>query len=130
LYQDTIKNFFKLPKNSFPKFDLIVLGVGEDGHIASLFPSRQELKTKNKLVLPIPKFGRNNEERVSLTLPVINHAKNIMFVVAGKKKASVVKRVFESKNKRRDSSLPAAKVKPHNGNLIWFLDKEAAAYVV
>jgi 6-phosphogluconolactonase len=120
-YQQELIHFFQLSQGAFPTFDLIYLGLGEDGHIASLFPGQDALDEKNELVLAV-KGGWPFLYRLTLTLPVLNHGRQVVFLVSGKKKASVVKQVLN----QNLVCLPAARVQPVNGNLIWMLDREAA----
>jgi 6-phosphogluconolactonase len=121
-YEEDMKKFFRLQKRKFPEFDLIMLGIGKDGHTASLFPATEALKEKKQLtVAVIPDPARHN--RITLTLPVINSAKNIIFLAHGKEKATVIKRVIEE----RDISLPASLVKPERGRLIFLLDRDAGS---
>jgi 6-phosphogluconolactonase len=121
-YEEEIRRFFGLREGMFPQFDLIMLGMGEDGHTASLFPGHNELKERKRLVSPVKKAPKKHQ-RVTLTLPVINNAKNIIFLVTGKKKANAVMEVMEEKN----PSLPASMVRPVKGNLSFVLDREAAS---
>jgi 6-phosphogluconolactonase len=121
-YEEDMKKFFRLRKNRFPEFDLIVLGIGKDGHTASLFPGAEALNEKNHLaVAVIPEQAKYN--RITLALPVINSAKNIIFLAYGKEKAKVIKGVIEE----RDISLPASLVKPERGKLIFLLDRDAGS---
>lgn len=104
-----------------PAFDLILLGLGDDGHTASLFPETAALKENKNLVAEnfIEKF---NSYRLTLTFPVINSAAQVIFLVTGAKKAPMVKRVLSEKA----FDLPASLVKPENGRCFWFLDEVAA----
>ncbi len=119
-YERDLKMFFQLREGEFPVFDLIMLGIGEDGHTASLFPESSALVENKRLVveteLSTLKYGR-----ISLTLPVINKARKIIFLVAGGNAAGVFKKVIEEKNSR----LPAAMVAPAEGELLFMVDKEA-----
>jgi 6-phosphogluconolactonase len=121
-YEDEIRQFFGLHEDTFPQFDLIMLGMGEDGHTASLFPGHDSLKERKHLVYPVRKAPKKHQ-RLTLTLPVINNARNIIFLITGKEKANAVKRVMEEKN----PSLPASMVRPVKGNLSFVLDREAAS---
>lgn len=114
-YQKRLEEFFKRD----PRFDLIILGIGEDGHTASLFPGGGEVDSRDRLIVC---SKRGNIFRVSFSLSLINMARNIIFLVTGKSKREIIKRIFID----RDRSLPAAKVKPE-GNLYYLLDKEAGA---
>jgi 6-phosphogluconolactonase len=106
----------------FPRFDLIVLGVGEDGHIASLFTGHPALKEKKRMVSLITDSIKPPKSRITLTLPVINRAYSVAFVVFGQSKSSVIKGVFTGNHK---NTLPASLVEPDDGEIEWFIDDEA-----
>ncbi len=102
-YEERIKNFFN---NAPAVFDLVILGIGPDGHIGSLFPGRNELKEKDRIVIPTLAPDRFSiKERITLTLPVMNQAKNRIFVVSGKERAQILKGVI-----KEDSIYPASLV--------------------
>ncbi|HRE12353.1 MAG TPA: 6-phosphogluconolactonase, partial [Ignavibacteria bacterium] len=108
---------------SIPSFDIILLGIGEDGHTASIFPNQMNLLTSDKLYDTAiqPKTGNT---RITMTGTLINNAKNVNFLVSGKNKSIVINeivRVTEPVDR-----YPAAMVEPLNGNLYWYLDKSAA----
>lgn len=117
-YEEELRRFFG--EERLPVFDLILLGVGADGHTASLFPETLQAMASGRLAAPVY-VARLNSHRVTLTLPVINSARRVLFLAAGKEKAPVVREIVEGKN----TSYPAALVRPQ-GELIWLLDKEAA----
>jgi 6-phosphogluconolactonase len=120
-YEEDLKNFFQLSEGELPEFDLILLGIGEDGHTASLFPGDPALKETSRLaVAVIPTKARH--PRITLTLPVLNQGRNVIFLVSGKNKASVLERVI-----KRDASLPASLVNPESGNLFFVTDREASS---
>jgi 6-phosphogluconolactonase len=121
-YEASIRSFFRLGKKERPEFDLIALGLGEDGHTASLFPGHDALRERKHLVYPVREAPKKHQ-RLTLTLPVINNARNIIFLVTGKEKATAVTEVVEEKN----PSLPASMVRPLEGNLSFVLDREAAS---
>jgi len=121
-YEDDIVNFFNTQGDRIPEFYLIMLGIGEDGHTASLFPGTPSLKEKRRLTIPVIAV-KAPHKRISLTLPVLNKAKHIIFLVSGENKAHAVKEMLESKN----SKLPAALVKPENGSLLLVIDEAAAS---
>ena len=121
-YQKELKAFFQRGDYNWPVFDLVFLGVGADGHTASLFPGQQSLKATDKWVLAV-KGGDPDVYRLTLTLPVINATRKAVFLVSGKKKAEIVKRIFHG----RQSELPAQMVRPVSGELIWLLDEGAAS---
>lgn len=122
-YEQTIRKFFKLEKGKFPTFDLMLLGMGPDGHTASLFPGTEALNERQQLVVAnyVEKF---KAFRITMTLPLIDHAENIVFLVAGSDKADVLSEILCSDKK---DSYPAQLVKPQAGSLKWYLDRDAAA---
>lgn len=125
-YEETITHFFKLKKDEFPVFDLILLGIGQDGHTSSLFPENPVLLEKNRLVVCVSQKGIP-EKRITLTLPTINHAQVIFFLISGLDKAEIVAKVIENKN---GGTFPAHQIKPVQGDIRWFLDKAAASRLV
>jgi len=123
-YEQTLIDFFALAPGEWPRFDLMLLGVGEDGHTASLFPESEALENREKLVVAAY-VEKLKAHRLTLTLPVINHAANIWFVVAGASKATVVSRILNADP--ASPPFPAALVAPVDGRLIWFITEDAAA---
>ena len=123
-YEEEIKTFFGLSEGILPRFDLILLGIGEDGHTASLFPDSKILQESKHLVAPVMDT-EHVHYRITLTLPVINSSENVVFLLSGKKKATVAKKVLEE----RDTSMPAALVSPEKGTLIFLVDKDAGIYL-
>ncbi|KAF5745758.1 6-phosphogluconolactonase 1 isoform 1 [Tripterygium wilfordii] len=109
-----------------PKFDLILLGMGPDGHVASLFPDQSVLDEKDEWVTFITNSPKPPPERITFTLPVINSASNVAIVVTGENKAEAVHLAIDSLG-HDAPSLPARMVQPTKGKLVWFLDKPAAA---
>jgi len=120
LYEKELISYFNIAENNLPVFDLILLGVGEDGHSASLFDGTSIMNETIKMVGTVSRQDIEND-RVSLTLPVINSSRNVIFVVTGKKKAEVVQKIIELKE-----DIPANKIKPDCGNLVFLIDREAA----
>lgn len=102
-----------------PLFDIMLLGVGADGHTASLLPGHPALDERTRWVLPVPE-GRP-EVRITLTLPAIESSRHVAFLVAGKSKAPILLKI-----RAGGSGLPAARVRPV-GELLWFVDRAAAA---
>lgn len=122
-YEQTLSAAFGLQDRDLPRFDLILLGMGPDGHTASLFPGTAALREHSRLVVAnwVPKF---NTWRITFTLPVLNNATNILFLVDGKDKASALASVFDPASP--PEQFPAKMVHPRNGNLIWMIGKDAA----
>ncbi len=122
LYKKEIVSFFSLKEGVKPRFDLVLLGIGEDGHTASLFPGMKSPADEKKLVVA-SRSDNAPHARVTLTMPVINNASTVVFAVTGERKARVVKAILQD----RDITLPASLVMPENGELIVLLDREAAS---
>lgn len=120
-YEEEMRRFFKLDENSIPNFDLILLGIGEDGHTASLFPGTDALKETKRLVVPV-RPGEPLMDRISLTLPVINNAWNVIFLVSGQRKRAAMRKIREG----HDTTLPASMVSPKSGHPLFLMDREAA----
>jgi 6-phosphogluconolactonase len=121
-YQKTLMEFFHLKSGQFPIFDQIFLGMGADGHIASLFPEHTSLDEKEKLVVAV-KGGDPYVSRLTMTLPVLNRTRHIVFLVSGKGKAAALNRVFEG----TQALLPAQKIRASEGDVTWLLDREASS---
>ncbi|MBX3236128.1 MAG: 6-phosphogluconolactonase [Nitrospiraceae bacterium] len=109
----------------WPRFDLILLGLGEDGHTASLFPGTAAAQEKTRWVTP-GSAPTGTRQRLTLTTGVINHAGVVLFLVTGASKAPVARKVLEG-GATAAASYPAAAVQPDEGRLLWFLDRSAAA---
>ncbi|KAJ9049529.1 suppressor of los1-1 [Entomophthora muscae] len=107
----------------FPTFDLILLGIGPDGHTCSLFPGHTLLEEKDLWVAPIEDSPKPPPQRITLTYPILNQANAVAFVVTGKNEHTALEKILDNK----DISLPGARVKPTHGQLYWFLDDEASA---
>ncbi len=123
-YQRTLIKFFELSDGEFPRFDLILLGMGDDGHTASIFPHSAAITESRKLAVAnyVEKLDTN---RLTLTFPVINNAANVMFLVGGKSKSSALKQVL--KGTVNPEKFPSQNVEVSNGNLLWLFDKNSAA---
>lgn len=123
-YESAIRSFFG---GGEVVFDLIVLGLGEDGHTASLFPHSHLLGERATLVASgyIP---AQDMERITMTLPLINDAHKVIFLVAGKAKASIVQTIVHDTTAR--DQYPAQMINPHSGGLYWFIDRAAAAQLL
>jgi len=120
-YEAEIKAFFGPAP---PAFDLILLGLGENAHTASLFPHSEILREQKRWVLAIY-VAEQQMYRVSLTAPLINQAHTVVFLVSGSEKADALQRVIEAEV--NPDELPAQLIKPQNGQLIWLVDRAAAA---
>jgi len=122
-YENRVRDFFDLKAGEFPRFDMILLGMGPDGHTASLFPNSDALKEENRLVVAnwVAKF---NTHRLTFTFPVLNRAAEDCFLASGTDKADMVYQVLEGKN---SPPLPSQRIQPIDGMLLWMLDEAAAA---
>jgi 6-phosphogluconolactonase len=108
-----------------PRWDLLLLGLGPDAHCASLFPGRPEVDVTDRLVVGVPEAGMEPYvPRISLTLPAINAARHVVFLVTGESKRDAVRRAFGDSP---DPSSPAAHVRPRSGLLTVYLDPAAAS---
>jgi 6-phosphogluconolactonase len=120
-YEESLRAFFRPAADGFPRFDFVVLGVGGDGHTASLFPGTAALKEQKRWVVAnwVEKL---HTFRITFTYPLLNHAARVMFLVSGVEKADIVRKAL----KEPAADLPCQRVRPHDGGLEWFLDKGAA----
>ncbi|XP_050236597.1 probable 6-phosphogluconolactonase 1 [Mercurialis annua] len=109
-----------------PKFDLILLGMGPDGHVASLFPNHPVLDASDEWVTFITDSPKPPPERITFTLPVINSASNVAVIAAGEAKAEALHSAIDEVGPDCPT-LPARMVQPTKGKLVWFLDKSAAS---
>lgn len=121
-YEEQIRNEFALGPAELPRFDFILLGMGEDGHTGSIFSKSPALAEKKRLVIDqyVPE---RKGDRITLTLPVINNARCCMFLVTGEEKHHVLSQAL---NLLADPTLPAQMVRPSFGDLIWVVDEAAA----
>ena len=111
-----------LSEDGLPRLDLILLGLGTDGHTASIFPGSEVLHETKRLVAA-PWVEKLNTYRITMTLPLLNNGASVVFLVSGKEKDGIVKEVLEGPPK-----YPAQAVRPTNGELLWLLDKDAAGH--
>lgn len=123
-YERSIRDFFG---GGPAAFDLILLGLGADGHTASLFPQSQLLTESTALVTSgfVPS---QQMERITMTIPLINDAHKVIFLVAGKAKASIVQTIVHDTSIKEQ--YPAQMINPHSGGLYWFIDRAAAAQLL
>ena len=127
-YQAVIARVFGVdPAGPPPAFDLILLGMGPDGHTASLFPGTAALDEKTRWVVVnhVPKFAA---DRLTMTLPILNRAREVLFLVDGGDKAERLAEVLEGMPDPR--RLPAQAVRPTDGRLLWYVDRAAGARIV
>jgi 6-phosphogluconolactonase len=121
-YANVLRNNLSI-RNNTPSFDLIILGMGDDGHTASIFPNQMNLLTSDK-ICETAMHPISGEKRITLTGPTINNAQQVAFLITGENKADKLACII---NKKEDSlRYPAAHIKPLIGNTLFFLDKEAA----
>ncbi|PWT94130.1 MAG: 6-phosphogluconolactonase [Acidobacteria bacterium] len=118
LYEHDMKQFFK----QFPRFDLALMGMGPDGHTASLFPGTKALNEKERWVVS-NWVGKFYTDRITMTAPVFNQAACVMFLVAGDDKAPALKGVLEGPYE--PEQLPSQLIRPENGKLLWLVDRAA-----
>lgn len=123
-YEQTLQKFFAVAPGEFPRFDLILLGMGPDGHTASLFPETAALQEKSRLVVAnwVEKLGSS---RITFTLPLLNAARCVAFLVSGADKAAALHEVLEGNAPAE--KYPSRLVQPRDGKLIWFVDRAAAS---
>jgi len=121
-YEALLRSTFALGETAVPELDLVLLGLGADGHTASLFPGTPALAETRRLVVAqwVESVGAH---RVTLTYPVLNAARSVVFLVTGAEKAEMARRLVWE----RDASLPSARVQPAHGTLRYVLDRAAAA---
>jgi len=123
-YESLLRNTFRLEGAETPRFDLVQLGMGDDGHTASLFPHTDAIHEMSRLVTA-NQVPQKDTWRITLTWPVINEASSVFFLIGGKNKAELVREVFtESRDPER---LPSQLIWPASGILTLILDKDAAA---
>ncbi len=123
-YESLLRNTFRLEGAEAPRFDLIALGMGDDGHTASIFPHTEAIHTLGRLVTA-NQVPQKNTWRITLTWPVINQGSSVFFLIGGKNKAELVKEVFTGP--RDPERLPSQLIWPAGGILTLILDKDAAA---
>ena len=118
-YEQTLR---QVTQQALPRLELILLGLGPDGHTASIFPASDVLHETKRLVAA-PWVEKLNTYRITMTLPLMNNAASVVFLVSGAEKAEIVKQVLQGQPER----YPAQEVRPTNGELVWMLDKDAAS---
>jgi 6-phosphogluconolactonase len=121
-YEETLRTFFRPKAGEFPRFDLVLLGMGPDGHTASLFPGTEGLGERKRLVVA-NWVDQLHGHRITMTLPVLNQAAFVLFLVSGEEKAETLRRVFQDGGPK--DPLPAQRVQPTHGRLLWLVDQDA-----
>jgi 6-phosphogluconolactonase len=122
-YEQELRAFFKLGPGELPSFNLILLGLGENVHIASLFPNHPAIHEQSHLAVAV-EVDAPQPHRISLTPPVLNHGACIMFLVSGEAKAEAVKQALEGP--RDPDRYPAQIIAPEFGQVLWLIDRAAA----
>lgn len=125
-YENELKRVFAFKASEIPRFDLILLGMGADGHTASLFPETAALNETQKLAVA-NRVEKLDSFRLTFTFPLVNNAANIIFLIAGAEKAETLQKVL--KGEFEPHKFPAQNVKPNAGNLFYFLEKDAASLI-
>ena len=123
-YGQAISRFFKLEAGEFPRFDLVLLGLGADCHTASLFPNTEALKVTDRIAV-MNRVEKLDTNRLTLTFPVFNNAAKVIFAVAGEEKAQAVCDALEGE--RNCTRFPAQCVEPEKGDVVWLVEKSAAS---
>lgn len=120
-YSDVLEKELPL-NNGLPQFDIVLLGIGEDGHTASIFPDQIDKFHSNK-ICEAATHPQTNQKRITITGQIINNAKLVVFIAVGKNKARIISEVLSDDASKK--SYPASLVSPKHGELIWMLDTEA-----
>jgi 6-phosphogluconolactonase len=122
-YERVLREFFRLKAEQLPRFDMVLLGMGADGHTASLFPRTEVIREEQRLVAA-PWIERLNTYRITLTPPVFNNARRVIFLVSGENKADALLAVL--RGGYQPERFPAQIIRPTNGKLLWLVDQDAA----
>jgi 6-phosphogluconolactonase len=123
-YEQVLRSFFKLTPGQLPRFDVLLIGMGDEGHALSLFPGTKALHDNGRLVMS-NWIGKLYTERVTITAPVANHSALAMFMVTKADKALALKGVLEGPYE--PEQLPSQLIQPTNGKLLWLVDATAAS---
>lgn len=122
-YEQTLFDDFDLEEGEWPRFDLVLMGIGADGHTASLFPGSEALRERERFVVA-PWVSSLRKFRITLTPPVFNNARLALFLVNGEEKAEALKAVLEGDF--QPDRFPAQIIRPEDGRLLWMVDRAAA----
>src|SRR5262249_30203861 len=123
-YEDQLRGFFHLESGDLPRFNLVLLGLGDNAHVASLFPHHPALHENSRLAVAV-EVEATPSRRISLTMPVINNAERVIFLVSGENKAAAVRKVLQGPSD--PEQFPAQLVQPRSGEILWLIDKAAAS---
>jgi 6-phosphogluconolactonase len=123
-YDQALRTYFKLSEGQFPRFDLVLLGMGSEGHTLSIFPGTKALR-ENRRIAVHNWVGKVLMDRITLTAPAVNNAANIIFMVTGADKAPALTAVLE--RFYEPDQLPAQLIQPLNGTLLWLVDDAAGS---
>lgn len=121
-YASRLAEAFGTRRGELPRFDLVLLGLGVDGHTASLFPSSPVLREVFRSVAAVHVGAAQISQRLTLTFPLLNAAARVVFLVTGAEKAKILRKALEER-----AALPATMVRPTDGELIWLVDRAAAS---
>jgi 6-phosphogluconolactonase len=119
-YDQELRKFFG---STAPAFDVTLLGLGPEGHTASLFPDSPALEEKKRWVVPV-QVAAVPPNRLTFTLPVLNSSRNTYFLVAGENKRTILA-ALRAEPDSRPSAYPAGRIRPTSGRVLWFLDQAA-----
>ncbi len=122
-HNQELKDFFSLANGDIPPFDIILLGMGDDGHTASLFPYTKALDVNDRLITV---GNKDDNQRITFTAPLINNAQQVIFLVSGSNKQDALAQVFSTDSDSK--KYPSKLIKPQ-GELIWFIDEDAAVKI-
>ena len=123
-YEQLLRSEFQLSAGQRPRFDLVLLGMGNEGHTLSLFPGTKALHDNGRLVMH-NWVGKLYTDRITMTAPVVNNAALVLFMVTGADKAPALKAVLEGPHE--PEQLPSQLIAPENGKLLWLIDPAAGA---
>ena len=125
-YEKILRDAFKTKEGEFPVFDYALMGLGPDGHTASLFPGGDAVREREKWVVAAYNESHAVRSRLTLTVPVFNSARHVVFLITGESKKAAAGKMLEAVNRGRPADpLPAALIRPKNGRLVYFLDRAA-----
>jgi 6-phosphogluconolactonase len=123
-YENDLREFFSLDEGEVPRFDLVLLGLGDNVHIASLFPGMPAIHEGRRLAVAV-EVDAPQRRRISLTPAVLNNAARVMFIVSGRNKAEAVSLALEGP--RDADRYPAQIIDANQGEVMWLLDRDAAS---